>query len=212
MGLTLLGWPPCEGWRWQLFVARACGRGGGREVSMADRGPAHSDAFARAHRRTLPALQGLRRLRVAACPRGVRDRVERGRDPAGFGRAGVGRAVPRGSYLAARHAAAGGVFGPTTEKKGALVGFHARASDTVTAVPDCLILRPELTAALPLLEELVTLAGSRKGEMALSLTLSNVGLDSGGDRRQNRWTGRCKPRWGNGPAQTGWPGWHGMAR
>ena len=65
-----------------------------------------------------PALQGLRRLRVAACPRGVRDRVERGRDPAGFGRAGVGRAVPRGSYLAARHAAAGGVFGPTTEKKG----------------------------------------------------------------------------------------------
>jgi len=62
-------------------------------------------------------------------------------------------------------------------KKGALVGFHARASDTVTAVPDCLILRPELTAALPLLEELVTRAGSRKGEMALSLTLSNVGLD-----------------------------------
>jgi 23S rRNA (uracil1939-C5)-methyltransferase len=62
-------------------------------------------------------------------------------------------------------------------KKGALVGFHARASDTVTPVPACLILRRELTAALPLLEELVTLAGSRKGEMALALTLADVGLD-----------------------------------
>ncbi|SUZ31738.1 23S rRNA (uracil(1939)-C(5))-methyltransferase RlmD [Roseibaca ekhonensis] len=62
-------------------------------------------------------------------------------------------------------------------KKGALVGFHARASDTVASVPDCLILRPDLTAALPVLEELVIIAGSRKGEMALSLTTSEPGLD-----------------------------------
>lgn len=62
-------------------------------------------------------------------------------------------------------------------KKGALVGFHARASDTVASVPDCLILRPDLTAALPMLEELVMIAGSRKGEMALSLTTSEPGLD-----------------------------------
>ncbi|MBN2760516.1 MAG: class I SAM-dependent RNA methyltransferase [Rhodobacteraceae bacterium] len=95
-------------------------------------------------------------------------------------------------------------------KKGALVGFHARASDTVTSVPDCLILRPELTAALPLLEELVTLAGSRKGEMSLSLTVSDVGLDlsvTGGKPMDGalqatlgQWAG------GNGFARLAWQG------
>lgn len=82
--------------------------------------------------------------------------------------------APHVSPLGARRRA---TFSGRRLKKGALVGFHARASDTVTPVPDCLILRAELTAALPLLEELVTLAGSRKGELALALTLSDVGLD-----------------------------------
>lgn len=62
-------------------------------------------------------------------------------------------------------------------KNGAMVGFHARASDVLTAVPDCLILDPALVAALPLLQDLTAREGSRKGELALSLTLSEAGLD-----------------------------------
>jgi 23S rRNA (uracil1939-C5)-methyltransferase len=62
-------------------------------------------------------------------------------------------------------------------KKGALVGFHARASDVVTAVPECQILHPDLIAALPLLEDLTQRTGARKGEMALALTQSLGGLD-----------------------------------
>jgi len=80
-------------------------------------------------------------------------------------------------HISGLHTRRRATFSGRRLKKGALVGFHARASDTVASVPDCLILRPELTAALPLLEELVMMAGSRKGEMALSLTLSDVGLD-----------------------------------
>ncbi len=62
-------------------------------------------------------------------------------------------------------------------KSGALVGFHARGSDTVTAVPDCRVLHPELLGALPALEELTALAGTRKGTLALSLTASRTGPD-----------------------------------
>ncbi|MDD7969803.1 class I SAM-dependent RNA methyltransferase [Roseinatronobacter alkalisoli] len=62
-------------------------------------------------------------------------------------------------------------------KNGALVGFHARASDVVTAVPECLILHPALIAALPVLEDLTAREGSRKGELALALTISDAGLD-----------------------------------
>lgn len=62
-------------------------------------------------------------------------------------------------------------------KKGALVGFHARASDVVTAVPDCLILHPDLTAALPLLEDLTARFGARKSTLSLALTRSDQGLD-----------------------------------
>jgi len=62
-------------------------------------------------------------------------------------------------------------------KSGALVGFHARASDTLTTVPDCQLLHPTLLAALPALEE-VTLAGaSRKGELALTVTALEGGID-----------------------------------
>ena len=62
-------------------------------------------------------------------------------------------------------------------KKGALVGFHARASDTVVEVPDCRILRPELLATVPALEEATSLGASRKGEIAFALTLSEAGVE-----------------------------------
>ena len=62
-------------------------------------------------------------------------------------------------------------------KKGVLVGFHARASDVITPVPECLILHPDLTAALPLMEDLTARFGSRKTTLSLSLTRSDAGLD-----------------------------------
>ena len=62
-------------------------------------------------------------------------------------------------------------------KSGALVGFHGRASDQVSAVPSCLILSPALMAALPSLEALVAAGSSRKGAMALAVTALEGGVD-----------------------------------
>lgn len=69
------------------------------------------------------------------------------------------------------------VFAGRRLKSGALVGFHARASDVITPVPHCLILHPDLVAALPLLEDLTARFGARKSVLALSLTRSETGLD-----------------------------------
>ena len=62
-------------------------------------------------------------------------------------------------------------------KKGTLVGFHARGSDTLVEVPNCLILRPEILAFVPALHELTALGGSRKGEIAFAVTVSQAGLE-----------------------------------
>lgn len=62
-------------------------------------------------------------------------------------------------------------------KKGALVGFHARKSDTVIAIPGCTLLMPEIIALLPALETLTTLGASRKGALDLSVTWSQDGAD-----------------------------------
>ena len=62
-------------------------------------------------------------------------------------------------------------------KKGAVAGFHARASDNVIEIPDCQLLLPELMAALPLAEALAVAGGSRKGELSVQVTDSLGGLD-----------------------------------
>jgi 23S rRNA (uracil1939-C5)-methyltransferase len=62
-------------------------------------------------------------------------------------------------------------------KKGTLAGFHGRASDTITEIPDCHLLDPALVAAIPVAEALAVLGGSRKGVLAVTLTLSEGGLD-----------------------------------
>ena len=69
-------------------------------------------------------------------------------------------------------------------KKGALVGFHARASDVVVDVAECLVIRPAILAALPDLRRLVSLGGSRTAELTLGVTETPAGLDiavSGGE-------------------------------
>lgn len=62
-------------------------------------------------------------------------------------------------------------------RSGALVGFHGRASATLTAIPSCRVLRPEIVAALPALAELTALGASRSAELALAVTLTDSGLD-----------------------------------
>lgn len=69
------------------------------------------------------------------------------------------------------------VFAARRTKKGALVGFHGRASDTIVEIPDCRLLRPELMAALPVVEALAMQGASRKGALAVTVTLSTAGLD-----------------------------------
>ncbi len=62
-------------------------------------------------------------------------------------------------------------------KTGAMIGFHARASDMLVAVPQCQLLHSDLMAGFPALEALVKLGGSRGGEVALTVTRSLGGLD-----------------------------------
>jgi 23S rRNA (uracil1939-C5)-methyltransferase len=62
-------------------------------------------------------------------------------------------------------------------KGGALLGFHARGSDALVAIPNCQLLHPDLMAAFPALETLVITGGSRKTELALTITRSLAGPD-----------------------------------
>jgi len=62
-------------------------------------------------------------------------------------------------------------------KKGATVGFHARASDTIVEIPDCQLLHPDLLAAIPLLSDITMLAASRKGEIRFAVARSLHGID-----------------------------------
>ena len=62
-------------------------------------------------------------------------------------------------------------------KGGALLGFHARASDVLVAVPNCQLLHPDLIAAFPALEALVITGGSRSAELALTVTRTLAGPD-----------------------------------
>lgn len=62
-------------------------------------------------------------------------------------------------------------------KGGALLGFHARASDVLVAVPNCQLLHPDLMAAFPALEALVITGGSRSAALSLTVTCSLGGPD-----------------------------------
>ncbi|WP_413220316.1 class I SAM-dependent RNA methyltransferase [Tritonibacter mobilis] len=62
-------------------------------------------------------------------------------------------------------------------KKGAMAGFHGRASDVITEIPDCQLLAPDLMAALPMAEDLAIIGASRKAPLSVTITTSEVGLD-----------------------------------
>lgn len=68
-------------------------------------------------------------------------------------------------------------FSARRTKKGAMAGFHGRASGVIVEIPDCRLLHPDLLAARPVAEALAVLGASRKGEMAVQVTLSEDGPD-----------------------------------
>ena len=62
-------------------------------------------------------------------------------------------------------------------KKGAMAGFHGRASGVITPIPDCHLLDPSLIAAIPFAEALAMEGASRKTPLSVTLTTSETGLD-----------------------------------
>jgi 23S rRNA (uracil1939-C5)-methyltransferase len=62
-------------------------------------------------------------------------------------------------------------------KSGVLIGFHARASDTIAEIPNCQLLHPGILAAFPGLQALVMAGGSRTTELSLQVTLTRGGPD-----------------------------------
>ncbi len=65
----------------------------------------------------------------------------------------------------------------TRTKKGALIGFHARKSDTIVPIRDCHVIEPALLATLPALEQITRLGASRSATISLALTLTETGID-----------------------------------
>ncbi|WP_316013823.1 class I SAM-dependent RNA methyltransferase [Roseobacter sp. HKCCA0434] len=68
-------------------------------------------------------------------------------------------------------------FGGRRTRKGALVGFHQRASDTLIAIEECPVCDPSILAAVPALEALTLIGASRTGVVRLSVTASLAGSD-----------------------------------
>lgn len=62
-------------------------------------------------------------------------------------------------------------------KKGALLGFHARASEVIVDLASCQVLRPAIVAALPFLRRLTVAGASRAAELVLAVTETPAGLD-----------------------------------
>ena len=65
----------------------------------------------------------------------------------------------------------------TRTKKGALVGFHARKSDTIVPIRDCFLIHPRLLDTLPALEQITRIGASRSATLSFALTLTDTGID-----------------------------------
>ncbi|MGB7267943.1 MAG: class I SAM-dependent RNA methyltransferase [Albidovulum sp.] len=62
-------------------------------------------------------------------------------------------------------------------KKGAIVGFHGRASGALVDLGGCILLHPDLMACLPLLRQITDIGTSRKAELSLNVTRTEGGVD-----------------------------------
>jgi 23S rRNA (uracil1939-C5)-methyltransferase len=68
-------------------------------------------------------------------------------------------------------------FAARRTKKGAMAGFHGRASDVVIEVPGCQLLDPAVMRGLPIAERLAEIGTSRKAALAVTVTSAEEGLD-----------------------------------
>lgn len=80
-------------------------------------------------------------------------------------------------YTSAAQSRRRATFSVRRTKKGAMAGFHARASDVIVQVPNCQLVKPELMKALPVAEAMALCGGSRKGEISVAVTGAQSGLD-----------------------------------
>ncbi|MGF1658440.1 MAG: class I SAM-dependent RNA methyltransferase [Rubrimonas sp.] len=62
-------------------------------------------------------------------------------------------------------------------KSGVLLGFHGRGEAEIVGVDACPVAHPEILGARAALARIVGLIGSRKGEVKLSVAVSEAGLD-----------------------------------
>ncbi len=80
-------------------------------------------------------------------------------------------------HVSPHHARRRATLAGRRTKKGALVGFHARRSDTIVPLSECTVLHPDLLALIPVLAEITRLGGSRSATLAFALTQSANGVD-----------------------------------
>ena len=68
-------------------------------------------------------------------------------------------------------------FAARRTKKGAMVGFHGRASGVIVEVAECQLVTPAVLAGRPIAERLAQVGASRKAALAVTVTESVHGLD-----------------------------------
>ncbi|GFE49329.1 RNA methyltransferase [Roseobacter cerasinus] len=68
-------------------------------------------------------------------------------------------------------------FAARRTKKGALAGFHGRASDTVVAIPECILIDSALRRGPEIAETFAMIGASRKTALSVMVTASDTGLD-----------------------------------
>lgn len=83
----------------------------------------------------------------------------------------------RSTITSPDHSRRRAVFAARRTKKGAMAGFHARKSDAIIPVPDCILVTPSLLTGLMLSEDLALAGASRKSALSVTVTDSLEGLD-----------------------------------
>jgi 23S rRNA (uracil1939-C5)-methyltransferase len=68
-------------------------------------------------------------------------------------------------------------FAGQRTKKGVMLGFYAKGTDTIIAVPECQLITQGLHDARPALEALIMFAASRKSHVSFTVTETAVGPD-----------------------------------
>ena len=95
-------------------------------------------------------------------------------------------------------------------RSGAMVGFHARREARIVEIPECRVLDPAIPAGFEALRTVATLGGSRKGEMKMTVSVTEGGLDldvSGGKPLDGRLRLRLAAAGGEtGLARLSWEG------